>query len=101
MHSKLRMPIKNSPDRSVTFFLFLVHSTLNGVVTVFFYIWVLKLPLFWPQATRPALHTLAGYPPLPACLPGLLGTRENPRRKIYDEMNFGKTPMHTKAYVLL
>ena len=47
-----------------------------------------KLPLCLPEITRPAPHTLVGYPPLPARLPKLMGTREGPQRKTDNNMNF-------------
>ena len=37
--------------------------------------------------TRPAPHTTVGYPPLPACLPKPLGTREDPQRKDDSDIN--------------
>ena len=48
---------------------------------------VLKLPLFMPEITRPTPHTLVGYPPLPACLPKLLGIHAGPQREADDNMN--------------
>ena len=49
---------------------------------------LLKLPIFMPDMiTRPDLHTCVGYPPLPTCLPKLLGTREDSQKETDGNMN--------------
>ena len=48
---------------------------------------MLKLPLFIPRLPAPASHALVGYPPLPTCLPKLLGTHAGPQREDDDNVN--------------
>ena len=43
-----------------------------------------------PDITRNAPHTRAGYPPLPSCLPKLLGTRKVPQGETEKKMNCGQ-----------
>ena len=49
--------------------------------------WRIKLQLFMPETTRPAPHTLVGYPLTPACLSKLLDTCEGPQRENDDHLN--------------
>ena len=60
---------------------------------------LLKLPFFTFEITRPAPHTLVGYPPLPECLPKLLGTRESLQRET-GHMNYDQPAIdiYPKAY---
>ena len=51
----------------------------------------IKLPLFIHDITRPAPHTVVGYPILPTRLSKLLGTHAGTQTEADDNMDYDQT----------